>query len=83
MLGLKKGICYHVWPLGFLSQRTQCLLLFPPTAATYLDNPDVLGRGTGGIRALELRVLVKAGTRTEGRQELAGDRSGKARLIRK
>lgn len=47
-------------------------MLFPPVAATYLDRPDVLGRGTGGTgrgtegtRVLELTVLVKAGTRTE------------------
>jgi hypothetical protein len=40
-------------------------MLFPSTAASYLGNPDVLGRGTGGIRALELRDLVKTGTRIE------------------
>lgn len=37
----------------------------PSTAASYLGNPDVLGRGTGGTRALELRDLVRAGTRAE------------------
>lgn len=36
-----------------------------PTAVIYLGIPDVLGRGTGGIRAFELGVLVKAGTKTE------------------